>query len=294
MRRAIALAIENVSTGPRRPVWRGGGAGEVTAEASNRVTPTNDPRAHAEIVAVREACRAIANFQLVGCGSTPVASPAPCALGSSIGRVRTKSFTGLPPRTRRPSASTTPSFTDELRIVPRSARSIPMNQMLRDDCPGRVPHLAPKTRKRRTERRAPMGNSTQSRLGQSIPRKEGRDKVTGRARYVDDSTFRDASRRDRAQHGGARAHPRDSFRRRDSWDEFTVVTAKDIPGENCVALIDCDQPCLADDFVNHPEEAGPFAGAPRPVFVEDARRAVRIEIDPLPPFHNRGIACRKK
>ena len=38
------------------------------------------------------------------------------------------------------------------------------------------------------------------------------------------------------------------------WHEFTIVTAKDIPGENYVALILNDQPYLADEVVNHPEE----------------------------------------
>jgi xanthine dehydrogenase molybdopterin-binding subunit B len=39
-----------------------------------------------------------------------------------------------------------------------------------------------------------------------------------------------------------------------AWDEFVIVSAKDIPGKNCVALIEDDQPCLTSEFVNHPEE----------------------------------------
>ena len=39
-----------------------------------------------------------------------------------------------------------------------------------------------------------------------------------------------------------------------AWDEFVIVSGNDIPGENYVALISDDQPCLADDAVNHPEE----------------------------------------
>ena len=39
-----------------------------------------------------------------------------------------------------------------------------------------------------------------------------------------------------------------------AWDEFVIVTAKDIPGKNSIALITDDQPCLADGVVNHPEE----------------------------------------
>jgi len=36
------------------------------------------------------------------------------------------------------------------------------------------------------------------------------------------------------------------------WNEFTIVTAADIPGKNEIALIEHDQPCLAADFINHP------------------------------------------
>src|SRR5580704_6205314 len=68
------------------------------------------------------------------------------------------------------------------------------------------------------------------------------------------------------------------------WDEFTIVTAGDIPGENCVLLIEHDQPLLADATVNHPEEAIVLLAHPDPYLLEEARRAVRIEIDPLPPI----------
>src|SRR5260370_19063477 len=68
MRRAIALALENVRTG------RGGPFGAVVAkdgpiisEGANYVTATNDPPPHAHIVAIREACRALKKFQLDGC-----------------------------------------------------------------------------------------------------------------------------------------------------------------------------------------------------------------------------------
>src|SRR6202034_3645224 len=67
MRRAISLALENIRSG-------GGpfGAviakdGRIVAEGVNRVTANNDPTAHAEIVVIREACCALADFQLAGC-----------------------------------------------------------------------------------------------------------------------------------------------------------------------------------------------------------------------------------
>ena len=66
------------------------------------------------------------------------------------------------------------------------------------------------------------------------------------------------------------------------WSEFTIVTATDIPGKNCIALLIEDQPCLADEFVNHPEEAIVLLAHPDKYLLEEARRAVQIEIESLP------------
>src|SRR5713226_1658791 len=66
------------------------------------------------------------------------------------------------------------------------------------------------------------------------------------------------------------------------WDEFTIVTAKDIPGENYVALILNDQPYLADQVVNHPEEPIVLLAHPDKYLLEEARRNVRVEYEELP------------
>ena len=66
------------------------------------------------------------------------------------------------------------------------------------------------------------------------------------------------------------------------WPEFTIVTAKDIPGANYVALILNDQPYLAADFVNHPEEPVVLIAHRDKYLVEEARRHVRIEIEEQP------------
>ena len=66
------------------------------------------------------------------------------------------------------------------------------------------------------------------------------------------------------------------------WDEFTIVTAKDIPGENYVALIINDQPYLADGMVNHAEEAIVLLAHPNKYLLEEARRNVHIEYEELP------------
>ena len=68
MREAIRLSIENVKSGNGGPF----GAvivknGKIIATAVNEVTSTNDPTAHAEIVAIRKACKTLDSFQLDGC-----------------------------------------------------------------------------------------------------------------------------------------------------------------------------------------------------------------------------------
>jgi CO/xanthine dehydrogenase Mo-binding subunit len=120
-------------------------------------------------------------------------------------------------------------------------------------------------------------------IGRSVPRKEGRDKVTGRAKYVDDLEFPGML------HGVTVRSPLPRGRVEDihfdpaiPWHEFTIVTAKDIPGENAVALINLDQPYLAGEFVNHPEEPVLLLAHPDKYLLEEARRHVHIEIEPLP------------
>src|SRR5882724_4328747 len=129
-------------------------------------------------------------------------------------------------------------------------------------------------------------------VGKSIPRKEGRKKVIGQALYVDDLKF------DKMLHGVtvrssiARGRIKSvSFEQPPAtaggsdfipWDEFTIVTAKDIPGENYVALILNDQPYLADNFVNHPEEPIVLLAHRDKYLLEEARRHVRIEYEEMP------------
>jgi xanthine dehydrogenase molybdopterin-binding subunit B len=66
------------------------------------------------------------------------------------------------------------------------------------------------------------------------------------------------------------------------WDEFTIVTANDIPGKNYVALILNDQPFLADEITAHGEEAVVLLAHPDRYLVEEARRRVRIDVEALP------------
>ena len=121
-------------------------------------------------------------------------------------------------------------------------------------------------------------------IGKAVPRKEGREKVTGSARYVDDLTFPGMIHGLTVRSSIARGKILGiQFGEGIPWDEFTIVTAKDIPGKNCVALLIEDQPCLADQFINNPEEAVVLLAHPDKYLLEEARRAVRIETQPLPP-----------
>jgi CO/xanthine dehydrogenase Mo-binding subunit len=121
-------------------------------------------------------------------------------------------------------------------------------------------------------------------IGVSAPRKEGRDKVTGRARYVDDITLPDmiygATVRSRIPRGRIK---KITFGPGVDWEEFVTVSAKDIPGKNYIALIENDQPCLADGMVNHPEEPILLLAHPDRHALQKAVAAVSVEYDPLPP-----------
>src|SRR6202158_6027442 len=120
-------------------------------------------------------------------------------------------------------------------------------------------------------------------VGVSVPRKEGRDKVTGQAQYVDDMTLPNmlygATVRSQIPRGKIR---KITFGPGIAWNEFVVVTAKDIPGKNVIALIVEDQPCLADGLVNHPEEPILLLAHPDRHLLPQAVQAVSIEYDQLP------------
>lgn len=83
MARAIQISIENVRSGRGGPF----GAvvvrdGKIIAEAANSVTACNDPTAHAEILAIREACAKLQHFELRGCELYASCEPCPMCLGA--------------------------------------------------------------------------------------------------------------------------------------------------------------------------------------------------------------------
>jgi CO/xanthine dehydrogenase Mo-binding subunit len=123
-----------------------------------------------------------------------------------------------------------------------------------------------------------------SNVGRSALRKEGPQKVTGQAKYIDDLPFPGVIHGTTVRSQIARGKIKKiHFEGSIPWSEFTIVTAKDIEqGRNYVALILQDQPYLADELINHPEEAVVLLAHPDPYLLEEARKSVRIETESLP------------
>lgn len=83
MQEAIKLSVTNVEEGKGGPF----GAivvkdGKIIARGANSVTATNDPTAHAEVVAIRNACNTLQTFQLDGCDIYTSCEPCPMCLGA--------------------------------------------------------------------------------------------------------------------------------------------------------------------------------------------------------------------
>jgi len=124
-------------------------------------------------------------------------------------------------------------------------------------------------------------------VGTNVPRLEGRDKLTGAARYVADLDVDGAlwGLTVRSPHAHARIlsiTPDPSF----DWDSVTLVTAADLARlglANVVALIEEDQPFLADGVTRHPEEAVALVAAPTREAAEAAAAALRIDYEALAP-----------
>jgi len=84
LREAIRLAVANVAAG--------GGpfgavvvqAGAIVGQGQNRVTAANDPTAHAEVVAIRDACSRLGGFSLAGCELYASCEPCPMCLGAIL------------------------------------------------------------------------------------------------------------------------------------------------------------------------------------------------------------------
>jgi tRNA(Arg) A34 adenosine deaminase TadA len=133
MARVIALAVENVREGRGGPfaalVLRGD---EVLAEGTNLVTSTSDPTAHAEIVAIRAACRKLGDFQLSGCDLFTSCEPCPMCMGAIYwARPARVWYAALREDAARFGFDDRFIY-DELQ-VPRHLRAIPMSGLMREE-----------------------------------------------------------------------------------------------------------------------------------------------------------------
>lgn len=113
-------------------------------------------------------------------------------------------------------------------------------------------------------------------VGQSILRREGREKLTGTSRYVDDNRIPDClyGKTVRTTIASGRI-VEIRFGGGIPWEEFTIATARDLP-RNVVAMIEEDQPALVDTIVRHREEPVVLLAHPDPGLVVEAARAVEI------------------
>ena len=133
MRKAIELSIENVRSGKGGPfaalVVKDG---EVIATGTNQVTTAFDPTAHAEVVAIRGACRALSQFQLTGCEIYTSCEPCPMCLGAIYWARPSKVYFA---NTHADAARIgfDDSFIYQQLDVPVAERSIPMIQLMRDE-----------------------------------------------------------------------------------------------------------------------------------------------------------------
>ncbi len=120
-------------------------------------------------------------------------------------------------------------------------------------------------------------------VGTSPIRKEGRAKVTGRAQYVDDITvpnmWHGATVRSTIARGRILSITYDPAV---DWSQYTIVTAADIPGENCIIHLTKDHPCLAAEFINHPAEPILLLAHPEKSALLAALAAIHITYEEYP------------
>ena len=106
--------------------------GQVVGRGWNRVTSTNDPTAHAEVVAIRDACRRLKTFQLDDCELYTSCEPCPMCLSAIYWARLKRVYYG---NTRKDAAKI--KFDDDLIYrevaTPISKRKIPMRQLLRPE-----------------------------------------------------------------------------------------------------------------------------------------------------------------
>lgn len=133
MAEAIRMAVDNVITGVGGPfaalVVR---EDKILSRGVNLVTSTNDPTAHAEVVAIRRACEALASFQLNGCDLYTTCEPCPMCLGA-IYWARPRAVYYASTRTDAAEAGFDDSLIYDEISMPLEERRIPMRNMMREE-----------------------------------------------------------------------------------------------------------------------------------------------------------------
>jgi tRNA(Arg) A34 adenosine deaminase TadA len=132
MRQAIALALENIRDGggPFAAVIVKNGA--LIASGTNRVTASNDPTAHAEVVAIRAACKRLESFQLDHCDLYTTCEPCPMCLGAIYWARPGRVFYASTADDAAAAGFDDVFIYRELQ-VPHRERRIPMGELLRDE-----------------------------------------------------------------------------------------------------------------------------------------------------------------
>src|SRR5581483_7248663 len=122
-------------------------------------------------------------------------------------------------------------------------------------------------------------------IGRNAARREGPQKLCGLARYVDDYTLpgclHGVTLRSSIPHGTIRSM---TFDPAFDWSEFVIATARDIPGRNNVALIEDDQPLLADGRIMHAMEPIALIAHESRERAYAALRHVSVEYERLAPI----------
>ena len=132
-------------------------------------------------------------------------------------------------------------------------------------------------------------------IGKAPARKEGPRKLQGTAKYIDDLHFPNLIHGATVRSTVARGKIKKiEYLPGVPWDEITIVTHKDVPAKNIVTLIIDDQPVLAVDRINHPDEPILLLAHPDRYVVERARTLVSIEYEEEPAVYTIADALAQK
>lgn len=133
MRRAIELARNGMESNEGGPfgcvIVRNG---EIVGEGNNCVTSTNDPTAHAEVVAIRNACSSLGAFQLDGCTIYTSCEPCPMCLGAIYWARPTAIFVGADKDDAARAGFDDKFIYDEIERA-ENERKLPMQKLLSDE-----------------------------------------------------------------------------------------------------------------------------------------------------------------